>query len=154
MPDLDKGPVGHNRNRVRIYRHNTTVYLAIPALILVELYLAYATWTFEGELRGGEAMRYGLVGGCLFFAVLTTWLYLRFAVVRYCTADAGIVVKGLFATKTRLWQEIATLKVNRHLKYLAVRDDCGKLVVFTSTDYFRGINDMIQQIEARMPDPH
>ena len=135
---------------MKTYRHNTWLYFAIPGVILMELYLAFATWTFDGELKGGELMRYGLVIVALVLAILTTYLFLRFAIVRYYLTDEGILVRGLFSTKVRPWFEIASLKVNPHLKYFSVRDRDGKFVVFSSTDHFKDLPEFIEELQSRI----
>lgn len=95
-------------------------------------------------------MRYGLTGISELLAVLTSYLFLRFAIVRYYVIEEDLMVKGLFSTKVRGWDELGILKVNPNLKYLSVRDKDGKLVVFSSTDYFKDVQEFIDEIKAQI----
>jgi hypothetical protein len=60
------------------------------------------------------------------------------------------MVKGLFNTKIRGWDELETLRVNGYLKYFSVRDKNGKLVIFSSTDYFKSAQEFVTEIEAQI----
>jgi hypothetical protein len=144
----------HNpKSPMKTYRHNLALFLIIPVLLIVISYVAYSTWTFEGEMQGGEAMRYGLTAFCVGFVVGCGYLFFRFGIVRYYVLPEGIMVKKLFSSTVRSWPELKELKINWRLKYFLVRDTRGKVVIFSSLDYFRDVNDFLAELQKGISGP-
>ncbi|HQF39976.1 MAG TPA: hypothetical protein PK322_12725 [Opitutaceae bacterium] len=134
---------------MKTYRHDTRLFFAVPLMIGLLLYVSYATWVFDGALRGGEVMRYGLVGFAALLSVLLTFLFLNFGVVRYYVLPEGLMVKTLWSSAVRGWEELRPPTVNRTLKCFTVRDTTGKVVIFSSTDFFRHVNEFVDELQTR-----
>lgn len=134
---------------MKAYRHDLKLFAVVPGVIGMVLYSAIQLWRFEGPLRGGEAMRYGFAAFALLFAVGVTYLFLRFAVVRYHLTEEGLMVRGPFGTRVRAWEELQAPRYHRFLKSFSMRDTAGTLVIFSSVDYFSDVGEFFETLQAR-----
>jgi hypothetical protein len=134
---------------MKTYRHDTKLFFVAPFIIGLVAFGAFKIWTFDGQLRGGDAMRYGFAGFAVLFGALTLYLFLNFAIVRYYFTQDGVMVKKPWSTTVRAWSELKKPSINPNLKYVIVRDTGGKVVIFSSTDYFKDIREFVQTIQAK-----
>jgi hypothetical protein len=134
---------------MKTYRHDTKLFFVIPFIMGLVAFGAFKIWTFPGELRGGDAMRYGFLGFAVLFDLLVLYLFLNFALVRYHFTSDGVMVKKLWSTTVRGWAELKKPSINPNLKYVVVRDSDSRIVVFSSLDYFRDIREFVQTIQSK-----
>lgn len=132
---------------VKSYRHDLRVYFIVPLVISMVVYFSADILRFEGELRGGELMRYGLATFGFIFAVAVGYLFLRFAIVRYHVVDEGLMVCGLFSKEVRAWEELRPPRHHRGIKAFSMRDSSGHLVLFSSTDYFSNVQEFFTLLQ-------
>lgn len=133
---------------MKTYQHDAKLLLVIPCLVGMTAFCAYQMWTFQGVLRGGEAMRYGFLGFSLLFTLLVVYLFLNFGIVRYYFTPEGVMVKKLWSTSVRAWDELRKPTVNPKLKYVVVKDREGKVVIFSSLDFFKDIREFVDTIQS------
>jgi len=138
---------------MKSYRHNASLFFIIPFVLIVVAYIGYSTWTAEEELQGGEAMRYALTLFCAAFVPGVGYLFLRYGVVRYYLVPEGILVKRIGSSTVRAWPELAELKINWRIKYFVVRDREGTVVIFSSLDLFKDVDEFLRELQKRIPGP-
>ncbi|MDQ5979527.1 MAG: hypothetical protein QG602_2501 [Verrucomicrobiota bacterium] len=140
---------------VKSYRHDLRVYFLVPVVMTMVAYFSVDILRFEGELRGGELMRYGFAAFGFMFVIAVGYLFLRFAIVRYYVVDEGLMVCGLFSKVVRAWDELCPPRYHRGIKAFSVRDSSGHLILFSSVDYFSNVQEFFallqQQAKARPP---
>jgi hypothetical protein len=134
---------------MKTYRHDAKLFFAIPFVLGLVVFGAFEVWTFEGELRGGNVMRYGFAAFAVLFTSLALYLFLNFAIVRYHFTQEGVMVKKLWSTTVRAWSELKKPTINSNLKYVVVRDREDKVVIFSSLDYFKDIREFVQTIQTK-----
>ncbi|WP_395741356.1 hypothetical protein [Prosthecobacter sp.] len=81
-------------------------------------------------------------------AFLVAWLYWASALNRYEVTDEGLVVSRLRSSKVIPWTEIEEMAWSRvaHCVFIKAK---GKTLVFTSTDFFDSLPDLMDEIWQR-----
>jgi hypothetical protein len=99
-------------------------------------------------VHGGIVLRIVLVGVCVILSLFTVWLYWKTGLNRYQATDEGLVVSRLQARRVIPWEEIDEMIWNRLAHCVFIKGK-GRTLVFTSTDIFDDLPDLMAEIFRR-----
>lgn len=104
--------------------------------------------TLEPFVRGGVLLRVGLVVGCAALALVVAWFYLRSGIQSYLIDEDGLVVCRWWRQTLVPWAGIRRMDWLAALHVVVV---CGpsSVVLFTSTDFFPRVADLLREIHQR-----
>ncbi len=102
----------------------------------------------EHFVHGGMLLRFGLVAACVMLSVFSIWLYWKSGLNRFQVADSGLMITRLWARSLIPWEEIDQMVWNRPLHLVFIKGK-GRTLVFTSTDMFDDLPDLMDEISSR-----
>ena len=102
----------------------------------------------EHFVHGGMLLRVCLVAACVMLSVFSIWLYWKTGLNRFQVADSGLMVTRLWTRKLIPWDEIDEMVWNRPFHLVFIKGK-GRTLVFTSTDMFDDLPDLMDEISSR-----
>lgn len=132
---------------MKTYRHSLQVHLVAAGLTIFMGWMAYRC-SVEHFVRGGMLLRVCLVAACVMLSVFSIWLYGKTGLNCFRVADSGLMVTRLWARRLIPWGEIDEMVWNRPLHLVFIKGK-GRTLVFTSTDMFEDLPDLMDEISRR-----
>ena len=102
----------------------------------------------EPFVHGGMLLRVCLVAACVMLSVFTIWLYWKTGLNRFQVIDAGLLVSKMRSNRLIPWEEIDEM-VWWRLRHFVFIKGKGRTLVFTSTDMFDDLPDLMDEISLR-----
>jgi len=134
---------------MKTYRHDFLVYAIFPVTFLLVAYWGIESWNADIP-DGREISRNAFLVFVVCWSALTSYLFLKYALVSYTITQDGLMVKRLWSKKIRRWDELRSLTINRRFKYFVVRNYRHKVVVFASLDYFKDVREFVEIISQKI----
>ena len=104
--------------------------------------------TVEPVFRGGTEGRIAFVAVCILLGLFFGGLYWKTGLNRYQVSDEGLVVSRLRSRKVIPWGEIDEM-VWKRLPHCVFVKGKGRILVFTSTDFFDDLPELMDEISSR-----
>lgn len=99
-------------------------------------------------VNAGEVERISFIVVCIILGFFFGWLYWKSSINRYQISDAGLVVSRLRSRRVIPWEEIDEMAWKR-LPHCVFVKGKGRILVFTSTDFFDDLPDLMDEISRR-----
>ncbi|MCX6852823.1 MAG: hypothetical protein NTY98_28370 [Verrucomicrobia bacterium] len=132
---------------MKTYGHSIQVHFLGTLFPLFMGWLAYRS-SVDEFVNGGTVVRIALVTACVMLALFSFWLYWKSSINRYRISDSGLVVLHLWSSKLIPWTEIDEI-VWKRLPHCVFIKGKGRTLVFTSTDIFDELPDLLTEIARR-----
>jgi hypothetical protein len=132
---------------MKTYRH------APIALVLGAAFPVFMGWmvyrmSVEPVVHGGKAGQIAFVAAGIMLALFVAWLYWASALNRYDVTDEGLVVSRLRSSRLIPWTEIEEMAWSRLAHCVFIKGK-GRTLVFTSTDFFDTLPELMDEIWRR-----
>jgi hypothetical protein len=131
---------------MKTYRHPFEVHFIAAAPVFFG-WMAYRM-TGAKLVNAGEVERISFVVICVMLSLLSAWLYWKSALNRYQVTDAGLLVSKLRSKRLIPWEEIDEMVWGR-LRHCVFIKGKGRTLVFTSTDKFDDLPELLREIAQR-----
>ena len=99
-------------------------------------------------VNAGEVERITFVIVCIMLGLFFGWLYWQTGLNRYQVTEEGLVVLRLRSRRLIPWAEIDEI-VWKRLAHCVFIKGKGRILVFTSTDFFDDLPELMDEISLR-----
>jgi len=132
---------------MKTYRHSPIVHLlggGFPVFMCLMVYRV----SVEPIFRGGTEGRIAFVAVCIMLGLFFGGLYWKTGLNRYQVSDEGLVVSRLRSRRVIPWGEIDEMAWSRLARCVFIGGK-GRTLVFTSTDFFDDLPELMDEISLR-----